>query len=184
MELFRQYPTTRGRSVLSQLLRERGLMGFGAEIGVHRGDFSEPFLEQWGGERLYLIDPWQPVAGYVDERADQFDPDDFEHVKRRFERFGDRAVILQATSEEAFDRLEGADLDFAYIDADHSYDHARQDLNMWWQRVRPGGILAGHDLFAPELCGVTNAVAEFCLAHGLICHVIADNYDSWFLEKP
>ena len=32
-----------------------------------------------------------------------------------------------------------------FIDARHSYDAVLEDLNAWWPKIRPGGILAGHD---------------------------------------
>jgi predicted O-methyltransferase YrrM len=36
-------------------------------------------------------------------------------------------------------------LDLLFIDADHSYDAVRSDIEAWRRKVRPGGILCGHD---------------------------------------
>ena len=36
-------------------------------------------------------------------------------------------------------------LDFVYIDADHSYESVKDDIISWLPKVKPGGILAGHD---------------------------------------
>ena len=34
-----------------------------------------------------------------------------------------------------------------FIDADHRYHAVRADIRAWINKVRPGGILAGHDCF-------------------------------------
>ena len=38
-----------------------------------------------------------------------------------------------------------ASLDFVFIDADHSQASVQADIHAWRPKLRPGGILAGHD---------------------------------------
>lgn len=38
-----------------------------------------------------------------------------------------------------------ASVSFVYIDGDHSYVGGMQDMRAWWSKLRPGGVLAGHD---------------------------------------
>ncbi len=56
-------------------------------------------------------------------------------------------------------------LDFAFLDADHTYDAVRNDLARWWPKIKSDGILAGHDYEAPRdkrgHWGVKRAVDEF-----------------------
>jgi hypothetical protein len=47
-----------------------------------------------------------------------------------------------------------------FIDADHSYESVRDDIAAWLPKVRPGGVLAGHDFNDPAWPGVTQAVRE------------------------
>ena len=50
-------------------------------------------------------------------------------------------------------------LDFVFLDADHDYESVKADIAAWLPKVKPGGILAGHDY----MCGwpgVDRAVAE------------------------
>ena len=36
-------------------------------------------------------------------------------------------------------------VDFIYLDGAHDYENVKKELRPYWDRVRPGGILAGHD---------------------------------------
>lgn len=55
-----------------------------------------------------------------------------------------RIRLVRKKSADALD--EAVDnLDFVYIDGNHSYDAVMEDITLWEPKVRPGGILAGHD---------------------------------------
>jgi predicted O-methyltransferase YrrM len=159
----RRYRLTYSRSVarvpvraeLPHVLNRRGLHGRGAEIGVMKGNFSATILREWGGRELLSVDPWLAV------------PENEQHARQVLAAFGERSRILAMTSVEAAAQVEDGALDFAYIDARHDYDSVRQDLEAWFPKIRPGGILAGHDYPEP---GVRAAVDEFFGARGLAVH--------------
>jgi predicted O-methyltransferase YrrM len=46
-------------------------------------------------------------------------------------------------------RLRGAPLDFLFIDGDHTYEGVRQDFETYGPLVRPGGLVAFHDIAPP-----------------------------------
>jgi hypothetical protein len=48
-------------------------------------------------------------------------------------------------------------LDFVFIDGDHRYECVKADIEAWLPKVKPGGILAGHDYGWND---VTRAVQE------------------------
>lgn len=50
-------------------------------------------------------------------------------------------------------------IDFVFIDAAHDYDNVRADLIAWTGKVRPGGIIAGHD-YENDYQGLMQAVNE------------------------
>ena len=60
----------------------------------------------------------------------------------------------------------------ADIDARHDYDSVKEDLEAWFDKLRPGGIFAGHDYvdgtFSLGVFGVKAAVDEFFGARGLM----------------
>jgi len=52
--------------------------------------------------------------------------------------------------------------DFVYIDADHSYEAVKADIEAWLPKVKVGGVLAGDDRTAE---GVAQALAELLPEH-------------------
>lgn len=64
---------------------------------------------------------------------------------------------LRATSVEAAARFDDHSLDFVFIDAAHDYDNVRADIEAWRPKVRPNGVLAGHD-YCRAWPGVVRAV--------------------------
>jgi predicted O-methyltransferase YrrM len=81
---------------------------------------------------------------------------ELEEARRRasalFAREGQRVVCLRADSHrpetvgEVERLLAGRPLDFLFIDGDHSYEGVRLDFEMYAPLVRPGGLIAFHDI--------------------------------------
>ena len=182
------------RRQLATLLNERGLVGRAVEVGVQEGWFSEKILSRWRGEHLLSVDSWLavPPDEYVDtanRTQDQHD-DAYETAKRRLARFGERSTVWRMTSLEAAAKIPPASLDFAYLDARHDYASVMEDLEAWIDKVRPGGIIAGHDyldgVLPQGVFGVKSAVDEFFAARGLrVRETYVDApWSSWYVELP
>jgi hypothetical protein len=187
------------RSELPEFLNRRGLLGTGVEIGVKRGLFSEEILNGWHGRTLISVDPWleAPVGEYRDiANVSQSQHEGFyEETVERLARFGERSVIWRTTSADAAARIKSRSLDFAYLDARHDYGSVREDLELWFDKLRPGGVFAGHDYLDAEFpwgaVGVKSAVDEFFGSRGLR---VRETYleargrpglpPSWLVELP
>jgi predicted O-methyltransferase YrrM len=59
-------------------------------------------------------------------------------------------------SLDAVSLYDDASLDFVFIDGSHDYDSVCKDIDAWLPKVKPNGILAGHDYRYYE--GVRRAV--------------------------
>ena len=72
-----------------------------------------------------------------------------------------RVKLVEKESAEASFRLaESAVLaDFVFIDGAHDYDSVSRDIRVWRPLLKPGAVLAGHDIDKP---GVRKAVEELC----------------------
>lgn len=66
-------------------------------------------------------------------------------TRRRVSKFPDRVHILKCTSEHAAFLYNTRTLDFAFIDADHSYEGVMKDLSLWSAKIKEGGWIGGHD---------------------------------------
>jgi len=138
----------------------------GAEVGVWEGILSAYLLRHLPGLTLYMIDPWQATerdSRYArsGDRKASLPQSQFDQAKRealqRTEFAANRRRVLHATSATAAASIEATALDFVFIDADHSYEGVAEDLQLWAPKVRPGGIVSGHDI---DWDGVNRAVQE------------------------
>jgi hypothetical protein len=139
--------------VVSGLLHRPAL---GAELGAHTGKFTEHLLSAHRGLSMYAIDTWVVRPRYETYNFDNVRKD----FSRRIGRFGNRVRVLQMETVAAADRVQDGTLDFVFIDADHSYEAVAADIDAWRSKIKPGGILSGHDYGHPRFPGVDRAVDE------------------------
>lgn len=185
------------RDDLPQFFKEMGYK-VGAEVGVHKGAFSEKFCK--AGLKIYAIDPWMAYFGagrsqQVQARQDFL----YGHTQRTLAPYKD-CKIIRATSMDALKQFADGSLDFVYIDGDHSFRHIAQDLVEWSNKVRSGGVVSGHDYFctAPRttnpIIHVEPVLNAYIKAMGIeslyVFGEIADakeqdnRYPSWMFLKP
>jgi glycosyltransferase involved in cell wall biosynthesis len=147
--------------IFSRVIEEKQLK-IGAEIGVASGGHSESILKTTSVQLLYGIDSYQHRDDYVDAMnlpQSEFEQL-YEYTTKRLAVFGDRYCFIRKDSQEAVNDVDG-EIDFVYIDADHSYKGVWNDLCTWYPKIRIGGIIGGHDYNHPSFPGVTQAVNEF-----------------------
>ena len=150
-----------------RVIKEQGLDA-GVEIGVSFGGHAEAILDGTDVSELVGVDPYEHRAGYDDPlNFPQADFDNlFWYAMGRLSRYGSRYVHLRGTSAQAAAILN-AQLDFAYLDGDHGYEAVKQDLSLWYPKLRVGGVIGGHDFGHADFPGVRRAVDEFVAANGL-----------------
>lgn len=181
------------RELFPHLLNQLGLRGVGAEVGVREGFFSEHLLQHWNGQLLYSIDPWIefPTSEYRDSAnvAQSKQDELYRSSIKRLLPFQGRSVIWRLTSIEGAELVPDNSLDFCYLDADHSYKAVGEDVRLWYDKVKKGGILGGHD-YIPDgtypfgTFGVQSAVNEFIRSLNLDLFLSKETpFRSWFVLK-
>lgn len=145
------------------MLQHLPVGGTVAEIGVNEGDFSQMILSICAPEKLILMDIWG---------TRRYHGGLFEKVKDRFASFIDRSVveIIRDYSFNAIASCPDHYFDWVYLDTDHSFPTTRKELELLQPKMKPGGIIAGHDYIignwnAGVRYGVMEAVREFCIQH-------------------
>jgi hypothetical protein len=129
---------------------------FGAEIGVHLGDFSREIIDIVRPKKLFLIDPWQYESSSEYKQAwygglakgKQHEIDQrYNHVKNLFtkEITAGQVTVLRKKSDIALAGLTNNSLDWVYIDGNHLYKFVATDLELSLAKVKPGGLITGDD---------------------------------------
>lgn len=119
--------------------------GKGVEIGVFKGEFSNIILNHWGGT-LYMVDVWRELGDeYLDESNNKLHHEVYKNTMNNIKGHEDRGIMIRATSKEASKMFNEESLDFIYIDANHSYDFVVEDINLWFPKLKKGGVMSGHD---------------------------------------
>lgn len=156
----------------------------GAEIGVSRGQSAKALLDH-GVRFLYLIDPWRKYPDYR-EAADN--PDDYwEGIYEECRRdvlscHPGRYGLLRMTSAEAV-RYVPPQLDFVWVDGNHQYEFVISDLRLYWPKIKPGGLICGHDFTDnATTCQVARAVNDF-LAGLPAGHYLELALPCWVIQK-
>lgn len=161
----------------------------GAEIGVKEGRNAETMLKLLNIKKLYLIDPYEE---YTDENfeegeteeingdktdlqkkfyskklhhTDKFMEDIMKNTISKFEKYKDKVIFVRKKSEDAVNNIDD-DLDFIYIDGNHTYEYVLKDLNNYYKKIKEGGILCGHDFCYPNM-GVVKAILDFVIKNNL-----------------
>ena len=67
--------------------------------------------------------------------------------------------MIKDTSHNAGNQFQNNSIDFIMLDAGHSYESLMEDLKVWYNKVKPGGIISGDDYGVFE--GVTRAADEY-----------------------
>ena len=128
------------------------------EVGSYKGEAAELFLRK--AARVYCVDAWKPYTdigdtapgGILNMRA----------VEKLFDRrardFPGRIIKVKAASPGAARLIPDFSADCDYIDANHTEVCLREDIRAWIWKVRPGGVLAGHDYGHMDYGGVKRAV--------------------------
>lgn len=143
------------RRMMARCLADLGYT-YGAEIGVARGDHSELLLKTIPGLTLHCIDAWEQDSKWPNNW--------YEEARERLRHY-EGSVIHRLYSTEAAEDFEDGSLDFCYIDADHYFKSIADDLCAWFPKVRPGGILFGHDFHRSATCKVLDVVTAYANAH-------------------
>ena len=136
----------------------------GAEIGVHKGQFSRELLQVAQPSCLHLIDPWFMLG--KEWKWAQGDRSTIAALTGILKRFENELVAGSVRLHIGFswDVLAGfpdAYFDWVYLDSSHAYEHTLRELAVLARKVKPEGIITGDDWRPDAHPGLIRAVRDF-----------------------
>ena len=125
-----------------------------AEIGCFKGESTRVFAK--GAKTVLCIDPWIPYPEISLEDM-TIAESCFDKVAKEFPSI----VKLKGFSHERCEGIADASLDVVYVDGAHDYYNVYEDLVRWLPKIKPGGIISGHDWGIPYLVkAITDVIGE------------------------
>jgi hypothetical protein len=146
----------------------RSLIHLGKELAAHRIPVQ-----------LYGVDTFDGGPAATPAMKDfvaLYDGSLYDECERRLRMANVEARLIRATSVEAARGFEDGECSFVFIDASHTYEGTKADIEAWLPKVRAGGVLAGHDFKDYE--DVARAVKELLPSVYLTCD------GCWRMDKP
>lgn len=131
------------------------------ELGSWRGGSAiatARLVRQWGG-MVTCVDVWEQGNSDLGITLAE--------CRGNIERAGVADVVrfIQSNTHDAARLWDRGLIDYLYVDADHSYEGCKADLELWWPHVKVGGLVAGDDYDDPRW-GVRQAWDEFEVVRG------------------
>ncbi len=135
----------------------------GAELGVDKGILFSMLLRTCPDLQLLGVDIFP-------------DKDRAHRVPDLVSAFAPRARVLEMLTTDASAHVGVGELDFVFIDADHTEQAVALDIAAWQDKIRPGGWLGGHD-YSKKFPGVIKAVNR--AFYGRVEHWPGDIWGVW-----
>ena len=143
----------------------------GVEIGVLDGWHALDMMEALSIKKLFLIDPYKAYGEYYESvgnprKAQKALNERIRVAKKVLKKYGDKVEFIRKFSEAATEHIEDRSLDFLYIDGNHQYEFVKKDIELYYPKVKKGGIIGGDDYTSSpeterERFGIFKAVNEF-----------------------
>ena len=177
--------------LLAEQIREQGIPGDTAELGVFRGEFAALINATFPDRTIHLFDTFEgfraedveieQVQGLSRAKAGDFSDTAQELVAERLPH-REQAFFHKGWFPDSFRGCEDTVFAFVSVDAD-LYAPTAAALPLFWDRLSPGGVLLVHDVNSTQFSGAGKAVREFCREKGILPMPVCDLHGSVVLRK-
>jgi len=171
--------------VVDKLPNNSSVIELGSWIGKSTNYFATKLKEVNKNITFTAIDTFKGSVGYDNllhrTMLKPFDNDlytEFSNNSIISNNF-DNIQVIKDTSDNAKNLFLNNSQDFIMVDAGHEYDDVKNDINNWFYKVKPGGIIAGDDYGTNIFEGLTKAVNEYFYGQ-----VTSKEGWVWFRKRP
>jgi len=150
------------------------------EIGTWKGQsaffMANKIKESNKKITFYTIDLFEvPEDNYLNAYLEDGE-DLYEKCLKNLKPLKDYVNIIKGDSRVVHSQFKNDSIDFLFLDGDHSYEGVKKDLELWFPKVKKGGVIGGHD-YTQTCCGVKKGVDEFFKIK------VNQNENSWTFNK-
>jgi len=149
--------------------------GIFIEIGVYGGSTLLDIYEvcKENNNEIYGIDPWDKIIIFNGQSSDETDIVVKNQEISRYKQVKENLMnivnsnnlninIINDNSWDVYNTFEDNSISCIHIDGDHSYEGVKKDLNLYWSKIKNGGMIINDDY---HWAGVKKAIDEFINNH-------------------
>lgn len=163
-----------GRDDLAKLLHELDFK-VGVEVGVASGGYSKQLAKYNPQMQVYGVDPYQAYNGYRDYKLERTFARLKSEAEAKLNKYPNYTFVRKFSADAVKDFNQ---IDFVYIDGNHREPYVTEDITLWAEKVRPGGIVAGHDYarvkgrpHSPDNWAVMDAIHRYTQERGIQLYI-------------
>lgn len=148
------------------------------EVGVAAGANAKRIFESLNVQKIFLIDSWKP----------EYNPECYDWLIRackEFEGYTGKTVMIRHDAIASAELFQNRTIDYLYLDDNHAPSHVYREIVAYFPKVRPGGIIAGHDWADNDRASA--AVKQFCKEQNLQYYFAQNDGEEvadWWFFKP
>lgn len=129
---------------LIEAFRPRCLVELGAYAGQSYFTFCQSVKEHELETACYAVDTWEGDK-HTQKYGEDIHASAAAHNEEEYAAF---STLLRMTFEEAAARFEPESIDLIHLDGLHTYAAVSNDFEVWYPKLKPGGLFLFHDIAA------------------------------------
>ena len=157
----------------------------GVELGLYQASSFCTMLQVCTNvDKLIGVDKWEPYVDDIGGGDFVRDQKQIEFIRNTAMNFihwsgcSDRAEILEMDTIEASKQYEDESMDFVFFDAHLSREQLEAEMEVWYPKIKQGGLCMGHDYHTRE---TLHAVLAFRVSNNIETPYLF--YDQTFIWK-
>jgi hypothetical protein len=125
-------------------VRPKITVELGTQGGLSFFTFCQSIKENEIDGVCYAVDTWEG-----EEHTGKYDESVYESVRKHaHEQYAGFAYLMRMLFNDALNHFDNESIDLLHIDGLHTYDAVQEDFNTWYPKVKPGGVILFHDVYA------------------------------------
>jgi len=149
------------------------------ELGCWLGKSTAAICLGAKTENIYVVDIWCGCGLKFNKDEEAGANGLWQFISNMKDRVNFVPFIIFGDSSISANKFKSNSIDFLFIDANHLYNSVINDIKSWYDKIKVGGIISGHDYFNKD---VGRAVRD-CFPIKQVQHAINHIDSIWWIIK-